>query len=153
MKTAFKLWEANRKQYLNYLDNSSLTELNKIPKGYSNNLIWNIGHIIVVQQALVYNYSGLNGNITEDMFNLYKPGTKPTGIVQQQEVNTMKGLLTSLIEKTIEDYNNNLFNSFEARKTITGFNLNTVNDAIAFNNFHEALHLGYMLGIKKFVQA
>jgi hypothetical protein len=31
-------------------------QLNTIPEGYNNNLIWNIAHIIVVQQMLVYKY-------------------------------------------------------------------------------------------------
>jgi hypothetical protein len=38
-----------------------------IPEGYSNNLIWNIAHIIVVQQMLVYKLSGLPMMISDEM--------------------------------------------------------------------------------------
>jgi hypothetical protein len=35
----------------------TLEQLNKIPEGYNNNLIWNIAHVVVVQQMLVYKLS------------------------------------------------------------------------------------------------
>jgi hypothetical protein len=48
--------------YFNQLINS---------EGYSNNLIWNIAHIIVVQQMLVYK-SGLPMMISDEMVEKYK---------------------------------------------------------------------------------
>jgi len=48
---------------LEYFDNYTLEQLNKIPEGFSNNLIWNIGHIIVTQQVLIYKLSNLQGYI------------------------------------------------------------------------------------------
>ena len=59
MENTFKIWETNRKLYLNFLNTYNLEQLNKIPDGFSNNIIWNIGHIVVSQQALVYRLSGL----------------------------------------------------------------------------------------------
>jgi hypothetical protein len=41
-------------------------------EGYSNNLIWNIAHIIVVQQMLVYKLSGLPMMISDEMVEKYK---------------------------------------------------------------------------------
>jgi hypothetical protein len=41
-------------------------------EGYSNNLIWNIAHIIVVQQMLVYKLSGLPMMISDEMVDKYK---------------------------------------------------------------------------------
>jgi hypothetical protein len=50
----------------------TLDQLNTIPEGYSNNLIWNIAHIIVVQQMLVYKLSGLPMMISDEMVEKYK---------------------------------------------------------------------------------
>jgi hypothetical protein len=50
----------------------TLDQLNTIPEGYSNNLIWNIAHIIVVQQMLVYKLSGLPMMISDEMVDKYK---------------------------------------------------------------------------------
>ena len=53
MESAFKIWETNRKRHLNFLEDYTLEQLNKVPNGFNNNLVWNIGHIIVAQQSLI----------------------------------------------------------------------------------------------------
>jgi len=150
MKTAFKTWTTSRQLYLKFFD-YSLEQLNKIPEGFNNNLIWNIGHIIVAQQSLVYRSSTLPLYISDEMVDLYKPGTKPTGTTTQAEVDELKELLISLVGKTETDFNNGIFTSYNERTTITGFHLASIKDAVEFNNYHEGLHLGYMMSIRKFV--
>lgn len=151
MESAFKIWETSRNIYLDYFDKYSLEQLNKVPAGFSNNLVWNIGHIIVAQQALVYRSSGLPGYISDELLTLYKPGTKPTGTTSQEEVVELKELLISLIEPTKTDFYDKKFVTFNERMTGTGFYLTSLTDAIEFNNYHEALHLGFMVNIRKFV--
>lgn len=151
MESAFNIWETNRKLYLGFLEKYTLEQLNKVPAGFSNNLIWNIGHVVVAQQGLVYKTSGLPGYVSDELFGKYKPGTKPTETTSQEEVNELKGLLISLIEKTKADFYAGKFETFNGRMTGTGFYLNSLTDAIQFNNYHEALHLGFMMNIRKFV--
>lgn len=150
-ESIFKIWETNRKIYADFFDKYSLEQLNKVPTGFNNNLIWNIGHIIVAQQSLVYRLSGLEMNISDELFNRYKSGTKPTEEVGQQEVNELKTLLNTLIGKTKTDLEVGKFVTFTERLTGTGFLLSTLNDAFEFNNYHEGMHLGVMMGIRKFV--
>ena len=151
MESIFKAWKTSRNLYLEYFEKYTLEQLNKIPDGFSNNLIWNIGHIIVAQQALIYKGSSLNGYISDELFGLYKPGTKPTGQTTEMEVKELKALLISLIEKTESDFNNGKFNTYNERMTGTGFHLSSLMDAFEFNNYHEGLHLGCMMNIRKFV--
>ena len=151
MKYTFKIWETNRNIYLSFLENYSLEQLNKIPEGFSNNLIWNIGHIIAVQQGLVYALSGLPMYITDEMKKTYQKGSHPTGMTSQEEVDELKYLLISLIGKTKADYANGKFISYNEYTNIIGFNLTSSEEAIEFNNYHEGIHLGCMLNIKKFI--
>lgn len=151
MEAIFKAWTTSRNLYLRFFEEYSLEQLNKIPEGFSNNLIWNIGHVIVAQQSLVYRGSNQPMKISDELLNRYKPGTHPQGPVSETELAELKGLLISLIESTIEDYKNGIFTTYNERTTGTGFHLASVQDAFEFNNYHEGIHLGYMMSIRKFV--
>tara|TARA_R110000823_G_scaffold261759_1_gene382483 strand:+ start:268 stop:726 length:459 start_codon:yes stop_codon:yes gene_type:complete len=152
MKTNFHIWQNNRNIYYKFLQHNSLEQLNKIPEGFNNNLIWNIGHVIVVQQRLVYANSGLPMNVSDDLFQAYKPGSKPEGDVPKETVDFFKELLISPIDQTIEDFENGRFTDYNEFTTSKGFHLASVEDAITFNNYHEALHLGTMVSLLKFLQ-
>ncbi len=151
MEQTFKAWSTGRRLCLDVLNNYSLEQLNKIPEGFSNNLAWNLGHIIVAQQMIVYKGSGLSINIPDAMVEQYKPGTKPTEAISQAEADELKTLLLSLIPKTEADHKKGLFTTYTERTTITGFHLGSIEDAVEFNNYHEGLHLGMMMSIRKFV--
>ena len=151
METTFKIWRKNRNLYLEFFEKYTLEQLNKTPLGFSNNLIWNIGHIIVAQQILIYKSSDLQGYLSQELFELYKPGTRPTEKTSENEVIELKELLISLIEKTETDFYNGEFTIFNERTTGTGFHLGSLKEALEYNNYHEGLHLGLMMNIRKFI--
>ncbi len=151
MESIFKTWKTSRKLYSDFFYRHTLEQLNKIPHGFNNNLIWNIGHVIVAQQSLIYKSSDVPMFVSDDLFQRYKPGTKPLGTVSQDEANELKHLLISLIEQTESDFHNDKFTVFTERTTVTGFHLASLKDTFEFNNYHEGLHLGYMMSIRKFI--
>jgi len=151
METAFRINETSRKVLLGFLEKYSLEELNKIPEGFSNNLIWNIGHIIVVQQLLVYKLSGLPTMVSNEMIEKYQKGTKPEHNVTQEEVDEIKVLLFSTLEKTKQDVAENLFQNYLEFTSMSGFTMKSAANAIEFNNYHEAMHTGIMMQIRKFI--
>jgi hypothetical protein len=71
--------------------------------------------------------------------------------VTQQEVEEIKSLLFTTIAKTEEDYQNNIFVSYNPRVSELGFDLSSAEDGITFNNYHEAIHLGIMMELRKFI--
>jgi hypothetical protein len=151
MDATFEITMASRNMLLKFLDDYTLEQLNKVPPGFSNNLIWNIAHIVVVQQMLVYNLSRLPMMVPEEMINKYKKGTKPEGNVSQDEVNQIKALLFETIKQTQTDYYNGIFKNYNKFTTMSGFTIKNAGDAIAFNYYHEATHTGIMMGIRKFI--
>ena len=151
MESVFKTWKTSRKIFAEYFDKYTLAQLNTTPAGFSNNLIWNIGHVIVAQQSLVYRLSDVPIQIPAAMVELYKPGSKPTGTTTGAEAEELRSLLSTLVEQTEKDYANGLFQTFTERMTGTGFHLTSLADAFEFNNYHEGLHLGLMMNIRKFV--
>lgn len=151
METSFNINLSSRKVLLTFLETNSLVQLNEIPKGFSNNLIWNIGHIVVVQQLLVYNLSGLPMMISDEMISKYRKGTKPEHNITQKEVDEIKEFLFSTLEQTKKDFSENLFQNYKPFTTMSGFEINSAAEAIEFNNYHEAIHTGIMMQIKKFI--
>lgn len=151
METEFKITRTSREIYAKLLDTYTLDQLNKIPEGWNNNIIWHIGHIVVSQQILVYKGSGLPTSLSDDMVAMYMRGTKPERDVSQHETDEMKSLLFSTIQKTEEDYRNGIFTTYNQRKSEMGFDLSTTEDAIAFNNQHEGMHLGMVIRLRKLV--
>ena len=103
------------------------------------------------QQSLVYRSSDVPMHIADDLFERYKPGTKPTGTVSQDEASELRNLLTSLVEQTENDFHSGKFTVFNERTTLTGFNLASLKDAFEFINYHEGIHMGYMMSLIKFV--
>lgn len=151
MEATFRIWETSRNIYLKFFDNYSLEQLNIIPAGMSNNLIWNLGHVVVSQQKLVYALSGLPMYISDSLFEKYQNGSRPDGKTTQAEVDEIKKLLSEMVEKTKTDFEAGIFKEFHPYQTKTGFHLGTWKEAMEFNNYHEGIHLGIMMSIKKYI--
>lgn len=149
MDWAFEQGIKNRMIFKSLMESFTLQELNKIPEGFSNNIIWNIAHTVVTQQLLVYNLSGLPSILSDEMIEKYRKGTKPIRDLTQAEVDEIKDLLFITIEKTKEDYQKNIFKTYQEYTVSTKSTLTNIDEAIGFNSFHEGIHLGYILALKK----
>ncbi|UZO82044.1 DinB family protein [Aquimarina sp. ERC-38] len=149
MQHPLEITRTSRRFLQNFLENHSLEELNKVPPGFKNNIIWNIAHVVVTQQVLMYKLSGLPLQVSDDMEATYQKGTKTERPATQEEVSLIKELLFTTIDQTENDLNNGVFKNFNEYPTSTGFDLKSIEDALHFNNFHEGLHIGYILALRK----
>lgn len=151
METTFRINTTSRNVLFKILEECSPEQLNQIPEGFKNNMIWNIGHIVVVQQLLVYNLSGLPIMVSDELVAKYRKGTIPNNNVTDDEIKEIKELLFSTLEQTKTDFTNAVFKNYTEFTTMTGFLVDSAKAAMEFNNFHEGLHIGIIMQIKKFV--
>lgn len=151
MQSTFDITLSSRNILLKFIENYTLDQLNTVPEGYTNNLIWNIGHIVVVQQMLVYNLSGLPMMVSVEMVEKYKRGTKPETPVSEEEIAQIKSLLHATLEQTQKDYTLGVFKDYNAFTTMSGFTIRNAQEAMEFNNYHEGVHTGVMMRISKFL--
>ena len=149
MKNVIQLTLEVRKRFHAVLSNTPKEELLKIPEGFNNNIWWNIAHVVVTQQLLVYNLSNLPMNVSDALVSKYKKGTTPDGTATDEEIALVKELLFSTIEKTMEDYENGVFESFNEYTTSAKVTLKSVADSMPFSLFHEGLHMGAITALKK----
>ncbi len=151
MQAIFDITQTSRNSIVKFLENYTSEQLNRIPTGFNNNIIWNIGHIIVVQQMLVYKLAGLPMMISDEMVEKYKRGTKPEGIVSDAEIAEIRELLFTTLDKVREDFRDGIFQEYQEFTTMSGYTIQNSADAMAFNYYHEGTHTGMMLSIRKFL--
>ncbi len=153
MNEVFDFILNSRKAFIRLTEQLSVEQLNKIPEGYSNNIIWNFGHIVVSTQTLSYVRTGIRPDTSSVKFNeYYQRGTRPAYIVSEQEIEALKDLAISSIEQIRADYEKGIFTKVTPFATATyGAEMNTIEEILTTTIGHDNLHLGYALAQKRLV--
>lgn len=138
---------------LNLVSELTPEELNEVPAGFNNNIIWNLAHLVAAQQGVCYMRAGLAAKVDEDFFNRYKPGSKPEGPVDSEGIAQIKSLMGTSLDRLEEDYGNGLWTHYPAWTTRYGTELASIEDAVSFLLFHEGLHTGYIMALKRVVKS
>ena len=144
--------QATRKLFLALVESLSIDELNIVPQGFNNNIIWNFGHVIVSQQILCYKLAGLPLKLDDTFVSKYSKGTKPEAFINDTELIFLKQKAVSLIEELVVDLEKGIFTSYTNYTTSFNVELNSVKDAVKFIAMHEGLHLGYAMALKRIVK-
>ena len=140
-----------RKNFLRLVESLTEEQLNKVPEGLNNNIIWNFGHSIVTQQLLCYNLSGNKMYTNKELVHKYRIGTKPEEPISKAEIEELKAMALELPAKMEEDLKTEMFKEFKEYTTSYNVTLSNIDDAVKFNNVHEGLHLGYAMALRKLV--
>lgn len=148
---AFEVLKITRNNILKTFDGLSMEELNRIPDGFNNNLIWNFGHVIATQQILCYGLSGNKAFVSNEIIDAYRKGTKPEGFVSEEAFEELKKLSEAAIQQMEKDYAAGLFKAYKTYPTSYGTTLSNIEEAITFNNIHEGLHFGYCIALRKII--
>lgn len=151
MQETFKFILQARQKFIELIDSLSIEQLNKIPAGFNNNIIWNFGHIVVSTQTLVYVRTGIKADTAWVKYNEdYKKDTKPTRFVEQAEVDELKEIAIRSIEQIAADYENGIFGAITSFSTSTyGYPLNTIEEVIALTSGHDNVHFGYAMAQRR----
>ncbi len=149
MKYNFELLKVTRTNMLNSVKGLSFESLTNIPKGFNNNIQWNFCHTILVQHLLCYKLSGIPFDIEPEVINRYSKGTKANPNMLKSDFEFFKTIALTSVEALERRYNKNVFKVFNPYSTSYNITLNSIEEAITFNNVHEGLHVGYILALKK----
>jgi hypothetical protein len=139
----------NRKACKKILDYLTTEQVNEIPEGFNNNIVWNCGHIIVVQQMLTYGLTDIPMSVSDELFKEFRPGSKPEKYYDQDEVENIKKLFFSTHEQFMDDLSAGKMNTIKPFMTALKFEITDITTAIAFDQYHEALHMGCILSLMK----
>jgi len=148
---AIEILKATRNNVLRVCEGLSLEKLNKIPSGFKNNMTWNVAHTLVTQELLCYGLSGNKGAYDTEYIERYRKGTKPEKPMNSEEWDYVLDNLFSSIKRLEEDYEKGIFREFKEYATSYNYTVKSIDSAIVFNNSHEAMHLGTLLALRKFI--
>lgn len=151
-QNAIALLRATRKNTLGIYNNYNFDQLNAIPAGFNNNLLWNAGHVIATMELLTYGLAGLPLPSDKEFINRYRKGSKPEPPCPEGDYGRIGEELSRSIDRLASDLETLDFSNFKKYATSYGVTLASIGDALIFNNMHEAMHLGTMLSLKKLVE-
>jgi hypothetical protein len=136
---------------LEQLKELTTEQFNRIAEGFKNNIIWNLGHMIAVQQGICYKRAGLPTLISDDFWNRFKPGSTPGGTIREDEISSVRQLLLITMEQLEADYRKRVFGHYTAWVTRFGVEMASIDDGIKFLSFHDGLHTGVIMDLKRSV--
>jgi hypothetical protein len=151
MQKVFENIKQSRTNFLNLVEGLSIEQLNKIPHGFNNNIVWNYAHIISAQQILCYKMAGLPLVVDSNFVELFKKGTKPEAFVDEEQLSHIKRMSAATISKLELDLNDKIFTGYQSYTTSYNVTLNNIEDAIQFVSVHDAMHYGYAMAQRKLV--
>ncbi len=141
-----------RTALLTLVEDLTAEQLNEIPEDFNNNIIWNLAHLTAAQQGICYKRAGLQPIVQEKYLSPYLPGTKPEHFVDDSEIAILKTLLLSSLDELKSDYRKDFFTNYTTFTTRYGVEVTSIDDAINFLPFHEGLHAGAIIALKKLVK-
>lgn len=147
----FDVIRKNRENFIKLMDGLSLEQINKVPAGLNNNIVWNFVHTLSAQQGLCYGLSDNPYTINPAIVDRYKKGTKPESPVTKEELEQYKKMALDSLNQLEQDFNNGLFTHYKTYTTSFGVELHSVESAIQFLILHDGLHLGYAMAIRKMI--
>ena len=151
MKSQIETIRKTRSFLLEQIKNLGNEQFNQVAEGFNNNIIWNLGHMIAAQQGICYKRAGLPTIISDDFWEKFRSGSKPDGVVNDDEIERIKEMLFTTLDKFEDDYDKKIFGKYTAWSTRYGVELASIDDGIEFLPFHEGLHAGTIAAIKKLV--
>lgn len=131
-------------------------QLNEMPLGYRNTIIWNVAHPGAAGQSLCYGRAGLPPAVAGSFATPYLPGTAPAAFVDEAGIQAIEAVSLATLDQLARDVEAGWFVAYAPSVFIQqryGVAVENINQALDFLLYHEGFHTGYVLALKHLVQA
>ncbi|MBX9966771.1 DinB family protein [Priestia aryabhattai] len=125
------------------LEKTTEEAANITPKGFNNNIRWNLGHIAFIQEKLVFGLAGEPMQTPESYESFFGAGTKPADWTEaapslEEIANVLKDQAQRIKEFMPGQFDKQLITPFTNK---AGINFTTVGETFLFCFYHEAMHV------------
>ncbi|WP_433957188.1 DinB family protein [Cytobacillus horneckiae] len=142
----FNQLETYRSDILSVLENVTGEEAEVIPKGFNNNIRWNMGHIFLDQYLWIEALTKEKGDVSEQFNSWFGFGTSPGNFnIETPSFEQLKTLLKLQPTNIKEKYGSRLEEIFPP----TEMGMQTIEQVLIRTIFHEGMHLQAIVDIKK----
>ncbi len=122
-------------------DHADLADV--IPEGFNNSIRWNLGHIAAILDQLANYPAGEQPELPKEYNKAFSNGTSPKNF--DDSTPSLDAIIQALEEqpkKLKEKFSGRLGDTLPKPFPLAGVEFKTVGDLIAFNLYHEGMHLG-----------
>ncbi|WP_410512277.1 DinB family protein [Paenibacillus sp. BR2-3] len=124
----------------------------QIPQGYRNSIRWQLGHIYVVCERFAFQYIGMPLHLPEGYKELFENGTSPLTAPTSIPLPSLQEL-AFLLQEQQERIRNGLGHQMQVKvppyTTSGGMTMETPEQFLSFDLFHEGMHLSVIKMYKK----
>jgi uncharacterized damage-inducible protein DinB len=142
----FTQLESYRSELLGVLENVNDEEAEIIPKGFKNNIRWNLGHIYLDQYLWIQAVTKEKSRVPEQFSTWFGWGTSPANFTAETPtLEELKSLLKEQPAQIKAEYGQRLEEEFPP----TEMGMHTIEQVLIRTIFHEGMHLQTILDLKK----
>ncbi len=148
----FKQMQFVRKRTIAALDATTEQLADEMPGDVKNSIRWNLGHIFVSHDTLLYPFIGEAHHIPKQYLELFGMGTSPHE--WEAEVPSLQEIREYLVgqpERIQADFAGKLEERVERPFKLGDYELTTLGELLSFAIWHEGLHQGAINTIKRAV--
>jgi hypothetical protein len=124
----------------------------RIPQGYSNNILWNIGHLSTLADRVIFGLSELPTFFSRKEMKGLMKDTSPSDWKESPDLAKIKEYFLSYYTRIETATHQQAFQKFLAFPLGDHLYIDSALEAVRFALCHEACHLGIISGIVKSLQ-
>lgn len=144
----FQQLEDYRQETLKAIDGLTDEDANIIPDGFSNNILWNLGHIYLDQYLWIAHLTKETPPLPPGFKEWFNFGTKPADRkTPPPNLETLVSLLQEQPQKIQAAYKDRLDEEFPATES----GMHTIAQVLVRTIFHEGMHLASLNTIRRFL--
>lgn len=134
-----------RKNILNITAPLSTSQLQFVPQGSRNHILWHLGHIVSIQQQLMYRSTGHSSYVDDLFIGMFKKGSAPAEWNTIPDIKMVRAKIEETSQKLKQDFNSGYFKSAHLKMKYVmpyGITIAHLEQTIPFILTHEAVHYG-----------
>lgn len=139
-----------RGYFLSQMKGLSEEQLLTVPEKLGHNILWNLGHVVHSLYGMTYAPSGLDSPAPETYKEWFKGGTSPATWQTQPNVGEVLEHMKDSANRVAADLAADKFAGFTV-VDLGQVKFPTIEQALGFHLFHEGIHMGMCMEIKKLV--